>query len=239
MIIKDIMTTNVISVSKGTPILKALEIMINNNIRRIIVEKDGIITIRDIVYNWRKINEKVEDIMSKDLIFITPTLQLKEACRIMTSEGIGSLLVGNGIRIEGIVTERDLIRNCKAPEEIKVSDVMNKDPLVATKNTKLSEIADSMKSYWQRHAIIVDEKKPIGIISAKDIGRALLTKRNLEDITVEGFMTANIYKVASDSSLESARILMAEKNIGFLPVVDANILLGSISEREILAVISI
>ena len=240
MLIKDIMSTNIISVPKGTPILKALEVMINNNIRRVVIEKDGIITIRDIIYNWRKIDGKVEDIMSKDLIFISPTSQLKDACRIMTSEGIGSLLVGDGIRIEGIVTERDLIRNCKAPEDAKVSDVMNKDPLIATKDTKLSEIADLMKSYWQRHAVIISENKPIGVISARDIGRALLAKRNLEDITAEGFMTINVYKVTFDTSLEAARILMAEKNIGFLPVVDVtNSLLGSINEREILAVLSI
>jgi len=239
MIIKDVMSTDVISVSKGTSIFKTLEIMVNNNIRRVLVEKDGIITIRDIVYNWRKIDGKVEDIMSKDLIFITPTSQVKEACRIMTSEGIGSLVVGDGVRIVGIVTERDLIRNCKVSGDTKVGDVMNVEPLVATKNAKLSEIADFMKSYWQRHAVVVDEKRPIGIISAKDIGRALLARRNLEDTTAEGFMTVDVYKVTPDSSLETARMLMAEKNIGFLPVVDARSLLGSISEREILAVLSI
>jgi len=239
MIVKDAMSTDVISVSKGTSIFKTLEIMVNNNIRRVLVEKDGIITIRDIVYNWRKIDGKVEDIMSKDLIFITPTSQIKEACRIMTSEGIGSLVVGDGVRIVGIVTERDLIRNCKVPGDTKVGDVMNVEPLVATKNAKLSEIADFMKSYWQRHAVIIDEKKPIGIISAKDIGRALLARRNLEDLAAEGFMTVDVYKVTPDSSLETARMLMAEKNIGFLPVVDARSLLGSISEREILAVLSI
>lgn len=52
-------------------------------------------------------------------------------------------------------------------------------------------------------------------------------------------MSINVYKVTPDSSLETARLLMAQKNIGFLPVVDAISLLGSISEREILAVLSI
>lgn len=239
MIIKDIMSKDVISVTKGTSIFKTLEIMINNNIRRVLVEKDGIVTIRDIIYNWRKIDGIIEEIMNKDIVFITPTSDIKEACRIMTSEGIGSLIVGDGVRVVGIVTERDLIRNCKVRGETKVGDVMNVDPLVATKNAKLSEIADFMKSYWQRHAIVVDEKRPIGIISAKDIGRALLAKRNLNEITAEGFMTVNVYKVTPDSSLETARMLMAQKNIGFLPVVDSVSLLGSIGEREILAVLSI
>lgn len=239
MLIKDIMTSNVISVSKGTSIFKVLEIMVNNNIRRVLVEKDGIITIRDIIYNWRKINGKVEDIMSRDLVFITPTSSVKEACRIMTSEGIGSLIVGDGVRVVGMVTERDLIRNCKVSGNNKVGDVMNIDPLVATKNAKLSEIADFMKSYWQRHAVIVEEKRPIGIISARDIGRALLAGKNLDETIAQGFMTINLYKVTPDSQLETARLLMAQKNIGFLPVVDSLSLLGSLSEREILAVLSI
>ncbi|BFH72404.1 CBS domain-containing protein [Sulfurisphaera javensis] len=239
MIVKDIMTKDVVTVSKGTPIFKALEIMIGNNIRRLLVEKDGIITIRDIVYNWKKINGTVDEIMNRDLVFITPTSNIKEACRIMTGEGIGSLIVGDGVRIVGIVTERDLIRNCKVKGDTKVGDVMNVDPLVATKNAKLSDIADFMKSYWQRHAVIVDDKKPIGVISAKDIGRALLAKKDLSQVNAEGFMSINVYKVTPDSSLETARLLMAQKNIGFLPVVDAISLLGSISEREILAVLSI
>ncbi|BFI76586.1 CBS domain-containing protein [Sulfurisphaera ohwakuensis] len=239
MLVKDIMTKDVIYVTKGTSIFKALEIMINNNIRRLLVEKDGIITIRDIVYNWRKIDGTVEEIMNKDIVFITPTSDIKEACRIMTSEGIGSLVVGDGVRIVGIVTERDLIRHCKVKGDVKVGDVMNVDPLVATKETKLSDIVDFMKSYWQRHAVIVDEKRPIGVISAKDIGRALLAKRDLTSVKAEGYMTLNVYKVTPDSSLETARLLMAEKNIGFLPVVDALSLLGSVGEREILAVLSI
>ncbi|BCU69136.1 CBS domain-containing protein [Stygiolobus caldivivus] len=239
MLVKDIMTQNVIKVSKSTTVEKALEIMLENNIRRLLVEQDGIVTIRDLVYNWKDLKAPVEKVMSRDLLFITPTSPVKEACRVVTSEGVGSLIVGDGARIMGVVTERDLIRHCKVEPNVRVGDVMNVDPVIATPDSDLSEIVEVMQSYWKRHAVIIDGKKPIGVISAKDIGRALLAKKTLKGIRAYDFMTISIYKVTPDSSAETARLLMAEKNIGFLPVVDPVTLLGSISERELLAVMSI
>ena len=239
MLVKDVISTNVIKVKSGTKVREALQIMLENNIRRLLVEEKGIITIRDLVYNWKDLEKPVDDLMNKDLIFISPLSDLKEACRIVTSEGVGSLLVGNGATIVGIITERDLIRYCKVQDNVKVADVMNVDPIVAIPDSELAEIVDLMKSYWKRHAVIVDGKKPIGVISAKDIGRALLARGTLKNIKARDFMTINVYKVTPDSLLETARLLMAEKNIGFLPVVDPLTLLGSVSERELLAVMSI
>jgi len=239
MLVKDIMTTSLVKVSKDTTTEKALQIMLENNIRRLLVDEDGIITIRDLIYGWKDLKTPVEKIMSRDLLFITPTSPIKEACRIVTSEGVGSLVVGDGARIEGIVTERDLIRHCKVESNAKVGDIMNVDPVIATPDSELSEIVEVMKSYWKRHAVVVDGKKPVGVISAKDIARALLAKKTLKGVKAYDFMSITVYKVTPDSSAETARLLMAEKNIGFLPVVDPVSLLGSLSERELLAVMSI
>ena len=239
MLVKDVMSTNVIKVSKDTTIEKALEIMLENNIRRLIIGNDGIVTIRDLIYSWKDLTTPVEKVMSTDLIFISPTSPLKEACRVMTSEGVGSLLVGDGSTVIGIVTERDLIRHCKADPNVKVGDIMNVDPIVASPDSELAEIVEFMKSYWKRHAVIVDGKRPIGVISAKDIGRALLAKKTLSGVKASDYMTISVYKVTPDSNAETARLLMAERNIGFLPVVDPVSLLGSLSERELLAVMSI
>ncbi|AWR97396.1 CBS domain-containing protein [Acidianus sulfidivorans JP7] len=239
MLVKDIMSTNVIQVDKNTSLYEALNIMLTNNIRRLLVNSEGIITIRDIVYNWKNINSKVEDIMNTDLKFIDKNASLLEACRVLTASGIGSLIVGNGEKIEGIVTERDLIRYCKVDSNSNVGDIMNVDPLLASEDASLDEIIDFMKQKNIRHATVVRNNLPYGVISVRDIGKAILAKRNLNKTKVEGFMTYNVYKVTPDSTIETARYLMAEKNIGYLPVVDSRSILGSISERELLAVLSI
>lgn len=239
MLVKDVMSTNIISIDKSESLYKALEIMLQHNIRRLIVNNEGILTIRDIVYNWKNINWPVEKIMKTDIKFIDKNASLVEACRIMTATGIGSLVVGSKENIEGIITERDLIRYFKVQANSAVADVMNINPLLTSRDVSLSELIEFMKQKNERHAIVIDNNLPAGVISVKDIGKAILARKDLERTKVSGFMTTNVYKVTPDSSLETARYLMATKNIGFLPVVDPKSVLGSISEREILAVLSI
>lgn len=239
MLVKDVMSTNVIKVTKDTKIYDALNIMVRNNIRRLLVESDGIVTIRDIVYNWEKVNDTVDKIMTSDLQFIDKNADLKEACRIMTAKGIGSLIVGDGDNVEGIITERDLIRYCKVDVNSLIQDVMNRDPLVISPDTTLAEVIEFMRHKYTRHAIVVYDNLPRGVISTKDIGKAILAKKDLTKIEVSGFMSNNVFKVYPDDKIETARLLMAGKNIGFLPVTSPDKVLGSISEREILAVLSI
>ncbi|MFP3217271.1 CBS domain-containing protein [Acidianus sp.] len=239
MLVKDVMSPDVIKVTKDTKIYDALNIMIRNNIRRLVVESNGIVTIRDIVYNWGKIDDTVDKIMTSDLQFIDKNSDLKEACRIVTAKGIGSLVVGNGDNIEGIITERDLIRYCKADINSFVQDIMNKNPLIISANTTLAEVVEFMKQKYVRHAIVACANLPCGVISTKDIGKALLAKKDLTKTEVSGFMSNNVFKVYPDDKIETARMLMAEKNIGFLPVTNSKEILGSLSEREILAVLSI
>ncbi|BBG22969.1 CBS domain-containing protein [Sulfuracidifex tepidarius] len=239
MKVSEVMTKEVASVSEETTLKVALDIMLRMNMRRLLVRNGkltGILTIRDIVYNG-DLNKKVGDVASKDVQFVMPTATLKEACRIMTSQALGSLLVGDGVEVEGIVTERDLIRYCKPPSS-NVGDVMNIDPIIAGKDATIKEIVDFMKKKWVRHAVIVEDSLPVGIISVRDISRAMLSKGSLE-VKVEGFMTVSPFKVTPDSTLETARRIMVEHNIGFLPVVDPRTLLGSLSEREMIAAMSL
>jgi CBS domain-containing protein len=238
MKVKEIMSTNVIKASPDTKIKDAAKIMIYNNIRRLVVG-DGIVTIRDLVYNWQNPDMPVKEISSKDLIFVNPEDDLKEACKIVTAKGIGSLLVGDGNNIQGIVTERDLIRYCKVNINGNVGDIMDISPIIASPDSTLAEIIEVMRQKFKRHAVIIKDNLPGGILSVRDIARPLASGRDMKNLQAKDFMTIEVYRVTPDSEIETARFLMAQKNIGFLPVVDSRSLLGSVSEREILAVLSI
>jgi len=238
MKVSEIMTKEVASVSEDTKARVALDIMLRLNIRRLLVRNGkltGILTIRDIVYDGN-LERKVGELASRDLQFVMPTASLKEACMIITSQALGSLIVGNGIDVEGIVTERDLLRYCKSPPS-NVGDIMNIEPVVANRDATLKEVLEFMKKKWVRHAIVIEDSLPIGIVSVRDIARALLSKGL--DVKVGGFMSLSPFKVTPDSTVETARRIMVEHNIGFLPVVDPRTLLGSVSERELIAAMSV
>ncbi|MEM4912568.1 MAG: CBS domain-containing protein [Metallosphaera sp.] len=234
------MSKDVIGVKPETRAIEALELMIRNNIRRLVIGKgEGIVTIRDIVYSWQNLNEPVSKISSKEVYFVSPDADIKEAIKLMAIKGIGSLLVGSKDNIIGIVTERDIVRNVKAPQNVKVSDIMGKNPLLTVRDASVLEVIEFLKSNWQRHAIIVEERRPVGVVSVKDIGRILLSRRDLREIKVNYIMSSSVIVVNVDANLEYARFLMSQRNIGFLPAVSPFGLEGYVSEKEIIGALSV
>ena len=238
MKVKEIMSTNVISIAPYAKIIDAIGVMLSNNIRRLLVEGGMIVTIRDLVYAWDKLNNSVSTVATRNLLFIDPEADVIESAKVMTSKGVGSLLVGDGIKVLGIVTERDVIKALRVGKDIMAKDIMNADPLTCVKDESLSEVVELMKERWTRHAIVVEDGSVIGIISVRDIARALAAKRDLRKTKVDEFMSVKVIYARPDDTLEKVREMMATNNIGVVPIVDpAKGLVGSIGERDMLAAI--
>ncbi len=126
--VEEVMSTNIIAISKDSSIKKASEAMVKYNIRRIpLLEDDtvwGIVTAKDIVgfigsHNVFKyssssslseaINLPVNIIASRDIYTINPGADVGEAATIMKEKQISSLFVVDGEKLVGIVTERDVL----------------------------------------------------------------------------------------------------------------------------------
>ncbi|MDD5416760.1 MAG: CBS domain-containing protein [Candidatus Aenigmarchaeota archaeon] len=120
MLIKDVMRTNVITIKPRASVREAAEIMTKNKIGSLIVISPegravGIITGSDIITDLVAIGGNsedvtVEEIMSSDIITISPNDTLEEAAEIMAENRIKKLPVidENGM-LAGIVTASDLI----------------------------------------------------------------------------------------------------------------------------------
>ncbi|MGC9105011.1 MAG: CBS domain-containing protein [Thermoprotei archaeon] len=236
MKVKEIMSVRVISVPPQAKVIEAIETMLLNNVRRLLIEGGMIVTIRDLVYNWGRLNDSVASVATKDLLFVDPEVDVVEAAKIMTAKGVGSLLVGDGVKVEGIVTERDLLKALRPGREVVVKDVMNPDPLITTMDEYLSEVVDLMKERWTRHAVVVKDDRPVGVVSVRDIARALSASRNLRKTKVDEFMTIRVLSAEETASLEKVREVMATHNVGYVPIVNKEgKLVGGIGEKDLLA----
>ena len=72
----------------------------------------------------------------------------------------------------GIVSERDLIRNCYEilnNKYIKARDVMTKNIIFCNKNTSSKELMEIMNENKIRHIPIIDQQKLLGIVSIGDV----------------------------------------------------------------------
>jgi len=102
-----------------------------------------------------------------------PADTISEAAATMWQQQTGSLLVMEGDKLAGIVTERDLLR-CTAEgvdaKSTAVSEVMTPDPVTIGPDTALKEAAEIMFQKWFRHLpVVAPDGTVVGVISQRDL----------------------------------------------------------------------
>jgi CBS domain-containing protein len=115
---------------------------------------------------------KISEIMTKAAVTDSVDDTLAEAARRMWEQQTGSLLVMDGERLLGIVTERDLLRviaQGQDPTKVTLKDVMRTDVITIGPTTRLKEAAKVMATKWIRHLPIVEGGKVVGIVSQRDL----------------------------------------------------------------------
>lgn len=114
-----------------------------------------------------------------------------------------------------------------------VKEYMKKNVIVVNKNTTLRDVAKIMTENNVGSVIVVDNGKPIGIITERDIVRAIGRNKDLNN-KAEEIMTSSLITIKEDSPITGALSLMRSYNIRHLPVIDnEGNLKGIISIRDI------
>ena len=140
---------------------------------------------------------------------------------------------------------------------MKVKDVMAKHPFTIDPDAPLGTAMDVMRTKDLRHLPVVDETgQLIGIITDRDLRQACFAPvvaeylsagaqqgvrqvgQTLEDLKVRNFMTWVVVTVHPDASLAHAALIMSERRVGSLPVIESGKLVGMLTERDMLEALS-
>lgn len=262
---------DVISIPPTKTIKGAAEMMIEHGFRRLPVTHPGsnkllgIVTAMDILDflgggskfdiiekkhddNFLSaINDPVKEIMTRDVISISPKYSIRESVDVMTKNGIGSVpIVDKEERLVGIVTERDFaLALAGSLTNETVGDIMIKDVITTTPGTPIESCSKIMVRNNLRRIPVVEEEKLIGIVTSTDILRFFGDKEMFASMTsnsgldvlkrkISEIIKPNILVTESTVRLGDLCELLAEKNIGGVPVVDDDQLVGIVTERDIL-----
>jgi CBS domain-containing protein len=114
--------------------------------------------------------------MSQDLLTVSAGDRLGEAAKRMVARGVGAVLVMEGERLEGILTERDLMRAVATgySDDARVSDWMTRQPETVEASDATDHAASLMIHGGFRHLPVVDHGRVAGIISIRDLMRVAL-----------------------------------------------------------------
>jgi CBS domain-containing protein len=114
--------------------------------------------------------------MSRDLLTVDSTLALAEVAARMVEREVGAVLVLEGERLAGILTERDVLRAVARGirEDAVVADWMTTDPETIEPDESTTHAATLMMHGGFRHLPVTEDAKVVGILSIRDLMRIAL-----------------------------------------------------------------
>ena len=124
----------------------------------------------------------VGDVMARSLLTLTEDATLASAATEMASRSVGSALVVEGDRLVGIITERDVLHVAGTGDlNDRVDQWMTKHPETVDADESTQQAGVVMIHGGFRHLPVLEEGKPVGIVSIRDLMRVVL-----EDVSPRG-----------------------------------------------------
>tara|TARA_B100000315_G_scaffold223539_1_gene228417 strand:+ start:2296 stop:2751 length:456 start_codon:yes stop_codon:yes gene_type:complete len=135
---------------------------------------------------------KLKNILSPDVISVTPETPLSEALSILSEKKISCLLAVEENKPVGILTERDVVKIAGGNRDMlkkKLSEVMSSPVMTVQSGIDIIEGYSALKEGKIRHLIVVDEQGDIeGVVTHTDIieelGAKLTDNRSVFEVMI-------------------------------------------------------
>ncbi len=263
----DFMHRQLESVPPHTTIVEAAECMRKKGIGSLLIEsteegrisrRSGIVTETDLL---RKVLAKemdasltrVDQIMTSPLLTITPDRPILDASHLMETNHVRHLCVSDEEEIVGVISVRDLVRYFVDSEGGPIRDLDNVfRPLsvlrvlmqttvetIASEQTVL-EATQTMAEKRIGSLLVLEAGEMVGIVTETDVVRKVIADGlPARSTSVRAVMNAPLIQIDINDTARDASRLMAEKRIRHLAVTEDNKVVGLLSLRDLVKVVSI
>jgi CBS domain-containing protein len=129
----------------------------------------------------------VRDIMTTSVIGVAPGASLVEAARDMRAFDIGDVLVVDGDRVVGIITDRDIVVRAIAmdvdPARTRVGDIATPDPVRISPERPAAEAVQLMRDHALRRLPVCEDGRLVGVLSLGNLATERDPESALADIS--------------------------------------------------------
>lgn len=119
-----------------------------------------------------------------EVFAVAPDAAVIEAIRLMAEKGVGAVLVMQGTRLAGILSERDYARKVvlrdRASSTTPVRDIMTAEVVTVTPEQTADHCMRLMTDNRIRHLPVVEAGKVVGVISIGDLVKAIIEEQQRE-----------------------------------------------------------
>ena len=183
---------------------------------------------------------QIKNLMSEDLITVDKDQNLSDALKLLRKHNVSRLPVTNHKELVGIISERDIankLGSSKAENmpasRFHISSVMVKDVITVPETMQWGDVARIMLDNGRGSVPVMRDDKMVGIVSKADFV-TLAVGIAFDKITVREIMTKNVIAVSPTDRLVHARRQMVDNNVGRLPVIDDDKLVGMITSKDLM-----
>ncbi len=251
------MTKEIISVDKDQELKYVIELMKKHGVAKIPVLEEkkvvGLITDNMIAYKLGSIRSKdvtasrmhASSVMDKDVEIVSPSTTVKEVLKKVGEPGPTLLAVVENESLVGVITKADLlplVKSGKRLHEVMRADVKNVSPSDRVIHARRIMIDDNVA-----RLLVMDADKLVGIISDVEIAFAFAKlkenvslghqKHRLDELLVQDVMKQNVYWTTKDVTCAEAALLMLKHDIGALPVMSDDRVVGIVTRTDLLKTI--
>ncbi len=118
---------------------------------------------------------RIREVMTPNPRVLDADDTVQEAARLMRDEDIGDVVVVDGDRLRGIVTDRDIviraIADGKSAKSVKLGDVCSAEVVTLSPDDPIDEAVRLMCEHAVRRLPVVDGGRPTGIVSMGDLAQ--------------------------------------------------------------------
>jgi CBS domain-containing protein len=119
----------------------------------------------------------IREVVTKQLVTVEPSTSVAAAVTVMGMQRVGAVLVMENGRLEGIFTERDLVRALSydiGASGQPVAQWMTRDPVTVGPEASVEQALEIMLAKHFRHLPVLEGERVVGVVSIRDLSRATL-----------------------------------------------------------------
>ena len=259
MKVKDVMTKDIIAVDKDINLKHVLNLMKKHEITKLPVLENkklvGIITDNIIAYKLGSIRKKgipasrlhASSVTDKNFECVHPETDIEKILEKVGEPGPTMLCVTENTSLLGIITKADLLPLVKSKK--KLSEIASKNILTVSSDDRVVHARRIMVDENIARLPVIKDGKLVGIISDNEIAFAFANikrsfpigrqKHQLEELLVEDVMKKPVIWTQPSISVSEAASIMMKNNLGALPLIENEKLIGIVSRTDLLKTISL
>lgn len=114
----------------------------------------------------------VSALVGDELITVTPDTTVDAVARLLTDAGISIVAVGEATSVEGVVSERDVVRLVAEggdPTRVTAGELASRELVWCRHSSTVPEVANEMFDRYVRHVLVANDDGLAGIVSARDL----------------------------------------------------------------------